>query len=349
MITVHASRNDDIEDLMFRLMEARDRITSDSGIPIETVRVTLPDNAGSIDERLAIAKAATGSEGLISVGGIKPSENLNSILEEIASEGLFAYIPLDEPKWDTVIEISKAIHQLADLDPSYATHIGVNVLGTPLVTPYYPLSSSPGHERLVSTALTYPNYLYRMFLNKGIDGLKEGVETAYDTAYKILKVASEMVDAKPVGVDLSVAPWMEETSLGLVEAVAGTRLPNPGIAMGIARVNKIISDVSNGRHVTGFNEVQLPVAEDAKLKARVSEGETSARDLARLSGVCLAGLDLPVVPGDIEAVAGLILEVYGYSVTKGKPLGVRVVPVEGVEPGDKVRLEKFGDTPVMPI
>jgi len=131
---------------------------------------------------------------------------------------------------------------------------------------------------------------------------------------------------------------------------SGVRLPEPGIALGIALVNKAVNEASQSlRIVTGFNEVQLPVAEDLKLKARVSELETNARDLARLSGVCLAGVDLVVVPADIDGVAGLLLEVRGYSISKRKPLGVRIIPVDDVEVGDKVYLEKFGETPVIPI
>lgn len=98
----------------------------------------------------------------------------------------------------------------------------------------------------------------------------------------------------------------------------------------------------------GFNSVQLPVAEDLKLKARVSEGEASARDLARLAGVCLAGLDMVAVPYEEKLVAGLILEVAAYARAKKTPLGVRIITLEGVEPGDRIALGRFGELPVMP-
>ena len=56
-----------------------------------------------------------------------------------------------------------------------------------------------------------------------------------------------------------------------------------------------------------------------------------------------------MVPASPRGVAGLILDVAACSRAKGKPLGVRVIPVEDVEPGDKVWLDKFGETPVIPI
>ena len=165
-----------------------------------------------------------------------------------------------------------------------------------------------------------------------------------------MEEASRRLGVKPLGVDLSVAPWMEESSLGLVEYVAGVRMPEPGFLQGIYIVNRALHDASRvlGKTV-GFNEVQLPVAEDLKLKARVSELDTTARDLARFSCLCLAGLDLVVIPASRDGVAGLILDVGACSRAKDKPLGVRVIPLEDVEPGDKVWLGKFGDAPVMPI
>jgi len=93
----------------------------------------------------------------------------------------------------------------------------------------------------------------------------------------------------------------------------------------------------------------LPLAEDSKLKARASEGDLTARYLAMLSGVCVAGLDMVPVPASVNDVAGLFLDVAAYALAKGRALGVRLIPVEGAEPGDRVDLGRFGDAPVIPI
>ncbi len=342
-----------VEAEISRLLEARDRVSSEYGLAVETVRLTLPNPASpseALDRVKKLEDLASGDEVIISIGNLPSSmPRLGEIVLEASRAGLFTAILMEDESWETARELSGIIHRLTDEDPSLATRTGINVLGEPLITPYYPLSYSPGGSRLLTTALTYPNYLRNEYMKGGEDGLKAAVGRAAKSALEILELAANLVDAKPAGVDLSVAPWMEESSLGLAELVAGVRLPQPGFGLGVMKVNRTLAEASARVNAVGFNEIQLPVAEDLKLKARVSEGDTSAATLARLAGVCLAGLDLAVVPASVDGAAGLFLEVAAYSRSKGKPLGVRIVPVEGVEPGDKVYLDKFGETPVIAI
>ena len=358
MLTLHhPGVGDDVkgtvEAELSRLLEARDRASSEYGLVVETVRLTLPNPASpseAIERVKSLEDLASGDEVIISIGNLLSSmPRLGEVIVEASRAGLFTAVLMEDESWETARKLSGIIHRLTEEDPSLATRTGVNVLGEPLLTPYYPLSYSPGGSRLLTTALTYPNYLRDEYMKSGEEGLKAAVERAAKSALEVLGFAASLVDAEPGGVDLSVAPWMEESSLGLAELVAGVRLPQPGFGLGVMKVNMALAKASARVNAVGFNEVQLPVAEDLKLKARVSEGDTSAATLARLTGVCLAGLDLAVVPASVDGVAGLILEVAAYSRAKGKPLGVRIVPVEGVEPGDKVYLDKFGETPVIAI
>jgi hypothetical protein len=356
-LTLHLSRglleNEGVvEDKMYRLLEARDLVESGLGIEVDSVRVTLP-NTGDTEffEILEVVARVKPEEVLVSMGNIgSSSSRLKEAVGEAVSSNLYIGILLEEPTWDASRRISKLIHDIAEEDLGSTTRVGVNVLGEPIYTPYYPLSYSPGDRVSLTASLTYPNYLREAYQKGGVKGLGEAVENAGLTALKALGEATKSLEAGLGGVDLSVAPWMEESSLGLAEAVAGVRMPKPGFAMGVRVVNEVLESVASKIGLAvGFNELQLPVAEDLKLKARVSEGEITARDLARLSGVCLAGLDLVAVPGDVDGVAGLILEVAAYSRAKGRVLGVRVIPVEGAQPGDAVTLPRFGETPVIPI
>jgi len=355
MITLHldCSRLEEPEeavpDYETMLLEARDTAAASTGVPVETVRITLDNCPTARVPEIVDSLTGRVEEALVSLGNHPAgAPGVEEALLRVAEEGFFASLLLGEG-WEQARAASRLIHRLADKDPSLATRIGVNVLGEPILTPYYPLSSSPVHMA-VTTALTYPNYLARAYAAGGVEGLVNAVVEAAGTALQGLDEAARTLGAEPAGVDLSVAPWMEETSLGLVELVAGVRLPEPGIAYGIGLVNKALSTAAGrvGRTV-GFNEVQLPVAEDLKMKARVSELETRARDLARLAGVCLAGLDLAVVPASVDQVAGLLLELRAYAGAKGRVLGARIIPVEDVSPGDRVYLEKFGETPVIDI
>ncbi len=354
-VTLHIESNASMEDvtsIAMKMLEARDITGSNTGIEVESVRITFPDpeSMEKVRERIRGVEDLGGEDLIISIGNIKSSTSwLEEAIVELAREGLYAGIILEEASWEEAKRVSKLLHIMSEEDPSLATHIGVNTLGIPIVTPYYPLSHSPGAGRIATVALTYPNYLKDEYLRNGINGIRRAVLEAGSTALNVLDGIAKLVDAEAAGVDLSIAPWMEESTLGLVELVAGTRMPKPGFALGLQVLNSILAGQASKTRSIGFNEVQLPVAEDLKMKARVSEGETTASTLARLSGACLAGLDLVVVPASIEDVAGLILEVAAYSRSKGKVLGARIIPVEGVEPGDKVYLEKFGETPVIPI
>lgn len=340
-----------VEDLAYRLLDVKNEVERDVGIAINTVRLVLPQlsdvNLTELARKLSERKPAFV---MASIGNVPAS---HSKLEEAVSESarldLAAGILLDTHDWSTALKVSKVIHKIADEDLNFAVRVGVNTLGEPIVTPYFPLAYSPGDRDLVTVSLLYPNYLLEAYRKGGLRELEDAVLKAGRIAVEVAKRAAKILRAEVGGVDLSVSPWMNESSLGLTETVAGTRMPRAGYAWGVRLVNDVLERVAESLPSLGYNEVQLPVAEDSKLKLRVVESGVTARDLARLSGVCLAGLDMAVVPADVEGVAGLILEVAAYSRTKRKALGVRVIPVAGLEPGDKVVLKLFGETPIIAI
>ncbi|MCX8195911.1 MAG: DUF711 family protein [Acidilobaceae archaeon] len=344
-LVLHASRSweEELEEDFTRLEEARERVEAETGVKVWSLRVTLPQAFERADELEA-------PEGvLVSLGNIPSShQRLEELVASAARQGFYVGILLDELSWRAALRVSELIHKLAEESPDLATRVGVNALGEPLYTPYYPLSYSPG-AKSVTAALLYPNYLKERYQKEGIEGMRAAAAEAAGTAAKALEIAAATLRAEAGGLDLSVSPWMEESSLGLAEAVAGARLPRPGFAMGVRVINEVLEGVAAGLKAVGFNELQLPVAEDSRLKARASEGELTARDLLRLSGVCLAGLDMAAVPANVNEVAGLLLDAAAYARAKRKALGVRVIPVEEVEPGDRVLLSRFGEVPVIPI
>ncbi len=340
-----------VEDLSTRLLEAVDEAVREGYPRPETVRLVFPDGeAGVLVDAAGEAAEAAGEGVLVSLGGIRASHGaLESLLSEAAEAGVYMHVLLDDVSWAAARRLARLLNSVAERDPVQATKIGVNTLGEPVLTPYFPLAHSPGVEDLVTVALTYPNMLAEAYREGGLDALTRAAARAAKTAEDLARLVAGRLGASLGGVDLSVAPWMRETTLGLVELVAGVRLPQPGIAQGILAVNGAVKRAAGTVKSTGFNEVQLPVAEDLKLKARASEGELTARDLARLAGVCLAGLDMAIVPYDENAVAGLILEVAAYAHAAHKPLGVRLIPLSDVDPGDKIDLGRFGHTPVIPV
>jgi uncharacterized protein (UPF0210 family) len=362
MLTLHAGNlkwwNNPglVEEAAYNLLEAVDKASEEGHGRPDTIRLSLPpapslSTASELSDELG--SIADNSDILVNVGYYPVNTNpddLTNLVRLVVLEGLYISLLFTEKSWDAARAAAKVLHAIAEEDTDASTRVGVNALGEPVVTPFYPLSSTIPGETLVTSGLTYPSFLLRTYFERGLGGLEEAASRAGESALELARYVASQLGVGEAGVDLSVAPWMEDSSLALVEAVSGVRLPEPGIAMGIGAVNQAIRRAAKriGSSV-GFNEVQLPVGEDSKLKARVSEGETRARDLARLSGVCLAGLDMVAVPFDEKGIAGLILEVSSYSITKRSPLGVRLIALDGVEAGDKVSLKRFGEIPVIDL
>ncbi|MCD6105872.1 MAG: DUF711 family protein, partial [Thermoplasmata archaeon] len=125
--------------------------------------------------------------------------------------------------------------------------------------------------------------------------------------------------------------------------------PSPGIMYVIWRINEAVWDGMDDMSI-GYNELMLPLAEDNVLKERGREG-LRATDLLRMTAACVAGLDMVVLPGDIDAgiLKGLILDQYAIREVKGRPMGTRLIVYPGASVGDVVPLGIFGDVPVIGI
>lgn len=343
---------DEIETFLLKFSDAIDKYKSQFNISPTYLRIAFP-NPPFLENLESFTKLLEDltEKYSINLGQIDSNySKLSDAILLIANNKMFASILMKGNDWDEAIKISKALHELTSNLPELGANIGVNTLNEKFfITPYYPLASAIPGKIMISAALTYPNYLKDSYTKNGYDGMITSIIDAAKVAQDMAMYVSNILNIEYAGVDLSVSPWMEESSLGLVEQVSGVRLPKPGFAYGLKKVNDALLIASKSLKTIGFNEVMLPIAEDSKLKARASENEFNARDLVKLSGVCLAGLDLVVVPYNIVDVAGLLLDESAYAKTKSKTLGVRIIPVENVEPGDKVSLGRFGETPVISI
>lgn len=358
-ITIHLPRperwetdfvEDYLEEWTYKVLEASDRISPQIDLEITTLRLTLPNIPLSAINDVASLSRKIEENVLISLGGLPPAlDKVEDFIFSSIKEGFYMHITIGEPSWNILRRVARLFNRLSEEEPDMATRFGINLSGEELLTPFYPLSWSPGEKiPLITSCLTYPSALLEAYRASGFEGLKSEVKKWAKEASSVGKSFANEIKGSFKGVDLSVAPWMEDSSLGLVEVIAGVRLPEPGIAYGISLVNKALREVSNSIKSVGFNSVQLPLGEDLKLKLRASEGELRARDLARLCGACLAGLDMVVVPFDDVKVAGLLFDIAAY-VRSDKVLGARIITLSGIEEGDKVFTKRFGEIPVIAI
>lgn len=171
------------------------------------------------------------------------------------------------------------------------------------------------------------------------------------TAFKITRLG-ELVGrevARLLGVefgivDLSLAPSpkMGDSIAGVLEAIGVEAAGAPG---SLAALYLLVDAVKKGgamatSSIGGLSGAFIPVSEDAGMTRALEKGALSLDGLMALMTVCNTGIDMLAIPGDtpIETVAGVILDVMAAAVSLDKTLGVRLVPVPGARPGDRVEL-----------
>lgn len=215
------------------------------------------------------------------------------------------------------------------------TRIGFSV-GSQPETSYFPVARSA--RKGISASL-------RMIPEIDANDLDNSIEKIVYKYSIILEDFSKRLGIPFIGIDASISPWMEESSAALVEKISGRRFMSIGTLGAIDRINKAIKKLKNVK-LTGFNELMLPYAEDSRLMELGSMGIIGPEDLISLISVCVAGLDMVVVRADERDIRGMIEDSVSVAVRRKKRIGIRIVPTDA-NPGDTVKLGRFGDVPVM--
>lgn len=280
----------------------------------------------------------------IPVGASGPSD-IGEILEALSgTENLFISISggLDE----LMLFASLLKGAFSNLGSEACTRISFT-LGEPLLTPYFPSASAVSGEVGVSASMLYADDV-RNALASGI-GADGAMRRSYARAYELLRTVSTRLNIENYGVDLSLSPWMDESVARLVEAVSGVEFGGPGSHDAVHKLSRAMDSVasSKGVEAVGFNEVMLPYAEDSRLLELGAQGKLTAYSLLSFAPICVAGLDMVVIPyhGEGELMR-FLKDVYAVLSSKGRPSGIRVVLAQG-EPRDIIELRHFGRVAVM--
>lgn len=235
----------------------------------------------------------------------------------------------------------QTILELSAMDYKASTRLAV-LFRRRYSTPYFPVAST-GTQEGVAAALLYVDEAERD-MGSGIRLPKR-----LGNLGRFFEAEAEKLGTKFLGFDLSLSPWMNESTARLVERVSGVRLPMPGTLEAVSRINEYIRTLGllAGVRLVGFNELMLPVGEDDLLKERVLSGEVYLEDLARLASVCVAGVDMVAVERDWaeEWLRGYLLDLFEISGVKRKLMGARILPVKA-RAGSLVDFDTFGKIPV---
>ncbi|NUQ64844.1 MAG: PFL family protein [Pirellulales bacterium] len=183
------------------------------------------------------------------------------------------------------------------------------------------------------------------------------------TSFRVTRVG-ELIGrevAKELGVafgivDLSLAPTPTVgDSIGEILKTLGiAKIGAPGSTAAVAMLNDAVKKggMFASSSVGGLSGAFIPVSEDAALAEAVSEGHLVLEKLEAMTSVCSVGLDMVAIPGDTpaETIAALIADEMAIGVINNKTTAVRVIPVPGANPGDRVDFGGlFGSTPVLDV
>ncbi len=206
------------------------------------------------------------------------------------------------------------------------------------------------HEAVINVAVSGPGVIEAV-VNKL--GLNADLRTLHDTikraAFKITRLG-ELVGrrvAKMLGVefgivDLSLAPSPKigDSVARILEAMGLEIAGAPG---SIAALYVLVDAVKKGgamasSSIGGLSGAFIPVSEDWGMSRAAEMGAITIDKLEAMMSVCNTGLDMVAIPGDTppDIIAGIIADVMAIAIALDKALGVRIIPVPGARPGEKI-------------
>ncbi len=179
--------------------------------------------------------------------------------------------------------------------------------------------------------------------------LDEIAEVVKHTAFRVTRTG-ELIGrevAAKLGVefgvlDLSLAPTPKVgDSVGeIYQAMGIEKIGAPGTTAAVALLNDAVKKggIFASSSVGGLSGAFLPVMEDHVLADAVKNGFLTLEKLEAMTAVCSVGLDMIVLPGDVEAatLAGIIMDETAIGVFSGKTTAVRIIPVPGKKVGDYI-------------
>ena len=243
---------------------------------------------------------------------------------------------------------TNALAGVANIDAGLCTRVSFTV-DTLITTPYFPSAAAPPGGLGVASALLYVDDLRKALQASG-DIKSKAVELA-KKAYGYLYALSRELKVDNYGVDLSFSPWMEDSVAKLVEEYGKANFGDPGTHHTIFALNNLLREVASSTGVAsvGYNEIMLPYAEDDRLKELGAQGKITAYSLLSLASVCVAGLDMVVLPcRDPKTLKTFMHDAYAVLSSKRRTSAIRVIPA-AVDPGQTVDLGRFGSPAAMKI
>jgi uncharacterized protein (UPF0210 family) len=181
--------------------------------------------------------------------------------------------------------------------------------------------------------------------------LRRGLDTGFAPVARLATGIERRERRRYLGIDASPAPGLDRSIGEAVETLSGHPFGSPATLAACALITDALRSL--GTRTCGYSGLMLPVLEDPVLARRATEGRYGMQQLLLYSSVCGTGLDVVPVPGDttsaqLESVIG---DVAALSTRWNKPLSVRLLPMPGLNAGDRVHYDDpiLTDSVVLPV
>jgi uncharacterized protein (UPF0210 family) len=176
----------------------------------------------------------------------------------------------------------------------------------------------------------------------GLPALSDGRATAY--LISVLEQVGQPIadiceqwrehDIAYLGLDLSPAPYGEESIADAIEQIGLGRFGEPGTVAVASAITAALKGTS--LRACGYCGLMLPVLADSIIGARVAEGRLSLDSLLLYSAICGSGLDSVPIPGDtpVDRIANILLDLGALATRLRKPLSAKLLPIPGKSAGE---------------
>ncbi|OKY77609.1 MAG: DUF711 family protein, ribonucleotide reductase and pyruvate formate lyase family [Candidatus Methanohalarchaeum thermophilum] len=169
------------------------------------------------------------------------------------------------------------------------------------------------------------------------------------------KVADELdIDFNIVDLSLAPTPASGDSVAKIIEEMGIDCCGSPGSTAALALLTDAVKKGGSmaSSYVGGFSGSFIPVTEDAGMSEAVEAGCISIEKLEAMTSVCSVGLDMIPIPGDTspETISSLIADECAIGIINNKSTGVRLIPVKGKKPGEKVEFGGLlGESPILDV
>ena len=352
---------EDTTALATRFATQAQRLATDAGAPVRTLRFTLPPLGPEHENRAAIGSLMGTASRLAEASGLRwfclpldfgvpgpRKERLAAVLAGLqAHRRMFVNCMIER---DSGVH-GEAVHDVARLilDVSRQSNNGFDNFRVgassqcPPHAPFFPASRHVGEAPAFSFALeTTPVALAslrgldaRATLTERRDALVASLAETLGTAEALGLALERESGVAYKGLDASFAPFPDGSAsvAALVEAFGGSPVGSAGTLFVTAALTDLLRAAlrRSGATPAGYNGVMYSILEDDRLAAENARRRLSIDALLSYAAVCGCGLDMLPLPGAAapEDIAALILDVAGLSTRLKKPLALRVLPVPG--------------------